>query len=67
MNLTVLKSSAFWISAVTAVIALLVSSGAILSGSTVDHVVAYVVALLGAVVGHSNAPAPAPAATPPAA
>lgn len=66
MNLTVLKSSAFWISAVTTVIALLISSGAILSGSAVDHVVAYVIAILGALTGHSVAN-PAPAATPPSA
>ena len=64
MNLTVLKSPAFWISAVSAVLALLVSSGVVLSGSSVDHVIAYVVALLGALGGHSLASGPT---TPPAA
>lgn len=72
MNLTVLKSTSFWITAVSAIVALLLTSGVILSGSTVDHVMAYVVAILGAVTGHSMqstaapAPAPAPTATPPA-
>jgi hypothetical protein len=64
MNTSILKSSAFWITAIGAIVSLLISQGVILSGSTLDHVLAYAVALIGALIGHSTA---APASTPPAA
>ena len=62
MNLTVLKSPAFWITAIGAIVGLLISSGVVLSGSTVDHVLAYVIALVGALGGHTLAPGPTPPA-----
>jgi hypothetical protein len=52
MNWTILKSAGFITSFITAVSGLLVAQGVVLSGSTVDHVLGYVVAILGAVGGH---------------
>lgn len=52
MNLTVLKSLGFIMSLITTIAGLLTSQGVILSGSTADHVVGWIVAIIGAVVGH---------------
>jgi hypothetical protein len=59
MNLTILKSPGLWIGLITAVVGLLVSQGVILSGSSVDMVIGYVVAILGAIGGHHVAALPA--------
>jgi len=63
MNTKILKSPGFWISALSAIVALLVAKGVILSGSTIDQVLGFVVALAGQLVGHTVA-APAAQTTP---
>ncbi len=52
MNLTVLKSTGFWITLVTTLVGLFISSGVVLSGSTIDQVLGYILALGGALGGH---------------
>lgn len=55
MDLKVLKSPGFWITAVTAIIGLLVSSKVVLSGSTVDQVFGWILTIVGVVGGHQVA------------
>lgn len=62
MNLSVLKSPGTWVTLLSAVLGLLVSNGVILSGSTTDTVIGYVLALAGALTGHMIALPSAPAA-----
>ena len=60
MNLSVLKTPGAWISILSALLGLLVTNGVVLSGSTVDTVVGWVLALGGTLTGHviaSAAPA----------
>lgn len=62
MNTSILKSPAFWLTAITTICGLLMTSGLVLSGSTVDHVIGWILALAGVVGGHSAvAPALPPA------
>lgn len=63
MNTSVLKSFGFWISVLTAIAGLLVSQGVILSGSTVDMIVGWVVTLIGTLGGHHVAAKATTAAT----
>jgi len=63
MNTAILKSPAFWITAITSIIGLLAAQGVVLSGSAVDHVFGWVLALAGVIGGHS-AVTPAIAAPP---
>lgn len=58
MNWEVLKSLGFITSLITAIAGLLVTQGAVLSGTTIDHVIGWIVALLGAVGGHHLAAGP---------
>lgn len=55
MNLSVLKSLAFWVTVVPVLVGLLVSQGVILSGSSIDHIGAVIVSILGVLGGHSLA------------
>ena len=64
MNTAVFKSLAFWLSAVPVLIGLLVTQGVVLSGSTLDHVLGTLLAIIGVVGGHQVAAGPA---VPPAA
>lgn len=66
MNTAILKSPGFWISALSAIVALLVAKGVILSGSTIDQVLSFVVALAGQLVGHTVGSSVTSPATPPA-
>lgn len=52
MNLSVLTSLGFIMSLLTTTAGLLTSQGVILSGSTADHVVGWIVAIVGAIAGH---------------
>lgn len=63
MNLTVLKSTGFWVSAVTVIAGLLISSGLVLEGTTVDMVIGWVLSIVGVIGGHKLA---APPTEPPA-
>jgi hypothetical protein len=53
INVNVLKSAGFWVTVIGAILGLLVSQGVVLSGTTLDQVIGYVVTLLGAYGGHS--------------
>lgn len=52
MNWTVLRSFGFIVDLIATVAGLLVAQGAVLSGSTADHVIGWILAVAGAVGGH---------------
>jgi hypothetical protein len=62
MNSAILKSPAFWLTAITTICGLLMSQGLVLSGSTLDHIVGWILALAGVVGGHSAVTPVTPAA-----
>lgn len=55
MNLSVLKTTAFWISAVTVITGLMISSGLVLDGSVGETVIGWIVAIAGVFGGHKLA------------
>lgn len=61
MNFSVLKTTSFWITAIPVIAGLMLSSGLVLSGTTVDHVIGWILSLAGVIGGHQLAQ-PAPAA-----
>lgn len=52
MNWAVIRSFGFITSFISAVTGLLVTQGVVLSGSTADHVIGWIITILGAVGGH---------------
>jgi len=58
MNTSIFKTLAFWLSAIPVLIGLLMAQGAVLSGSTVDHILGTVMAILGVIGGHNVAAGP---------
>ena len=52
MNLSVLTSLGFIMSLLTTIAGLLTSQGVIPSGSSADHIVGWIVAILGVIAGH---------------
>lgn len=52
MNTQILKSTGFWVTVVTTVVGLLVTQGVVLSGSSLDSVLGWVMSLAGVVGGH---------------
>jgi hypothetical protein len=65
MNLSILKTAGFWITAIPTLLALATTSGIVLNGSIEAQVGAWILAILGMVTGHTVQAAPAaPAATP---
>ena len=62
MNTAVLKSPGFWIALIAALAGLLINQGVILSGSTLDTVLSYVLTLAGVLTGHMVSMPAAPAA-----
>jgi hypothetical protein len=63
MNLSVLKTLGFWAAAIPVIAGLLISSGLVLDGSTVDQVIGWILAL-GGVIGGQKLAAPAPVEPP---
>lgn len=57
MNLSVLKTLRFWLTAIPTLVGLALTSGLVLHGTTVDQVVGWVLAIVGILGGHSL-PAP---------
>lgn len=55
MNLSVLKTAAFWVTAIPVIAGLLISSGLVLDGSAVDQVIGWILAIAGAFGGHKIA------------
>lgn len=64
MNLTVLKSTGFWVSAVAVVAGLMLSSGLVLDGSMVDQAIGWILSIVGVLTGHKLAAAPTSTETP---
>ncbi len=67
MNLSILKTSGFWLTAIPTLLALLVTSGVVLNGSLEAQIGGWILAILGIVTGHTVQAAPGGVAAPPAA
>lgn len=67
MNLSILKTAGFWVTALPTLVALLVTSGVVLNGSIEAQIGAWLLAILGMVTGHTVQAAPATPTTTPAA
>lgn len=52
MNLSVLKSKGFWVSAVSVVAGLMISTGLVLDGSSVDTAIGWILSIVGVFGGH---------------
>lgn len=62
MNLSVLKTKAFWLSAVAVIGGLMLSSGLVLDGSMLDKALGWILSIVGILGGHQLAAPPAPPA-----
>lgn len=58
MNLSVLKTLGFWVAAIPVIAGLMISSGLVLDGSTVDQIIGWVLALGGVIGGQKLVTAP---------
>lgn len=58
MNLSVLKSLGFWATAIPVIAGLMISSGLVLDGSSVDQGIGWVLSILGVLGGHKLQAAP---------
>jgi hypothetical protein len=66
-NVAILKTPGFWVNLVASILGLLMASGIVLSGSTLDQILGGIVSVVGILGGHTLAAPAAPASTPPAA
>lgn len=55
MNLSVLKTTAFWLTAIPVIAGLMLSSNLVLSGSSADHLIGWILSLAGVLGGHQIA------------
>jgi hypothetical protein len=55
MNLSVLKTTGFWVTAVTVIAGLMISSGLVLDGSKVDMIIGWIMSIAGVLGGHQLA------------
>ena len=65
MNLSVLRTKAFWLTVIPTLAGLALTTGLVLDGTVVDTVLGWALAILGVLGGHALA-APKPAELPPA-